>query len=69
MIPCPRCVGVRKWERYTEVEGISFEGYTGVEGGRPRLWNLQNLCPVPPYAALMGGFAKSPCGRAEGARG
>ena len=31
------------------VEGISFVGYTGVEGGRPRLWNLQNLCPLPPY--------------------
>ena len=32
----------------TEVQGISFVGYTGVVGGRPRLWNLQNLCPVPP---------------------
>jgi len=32
----------------TEVQGISFVGYTGVEGGRLRLWNLQNLCPVPP---------------------
>ena len=35
---------------HTEVQVISFVGYTGVEGGRPPLWNLQNLCPVPPYA-------------------
>ena len=32
----------------TEVQGISIVGYTGVEGGRTRLWNLQYLCPVPP---------------------
>jgi len=32
----------------TEVQGISFVGYTGSEGSKPRLWNLQNLCPVPP---------------------
>ena len=36
----------------TEVQGISFVGYTGVGSGRPRLWNLQNLCPVPPYIYL-----------------
>jgi len=35
----------------TEVQGISFVGYTGSEGSKPRLWNLQNLCPVPPYSA------------------
>ena len=34
----------------TEVQGISFVGYTGAVGGRLRLWNLQNLCPVPPYS-------------------
>ena len=33
---------------HTEVQAISFVGYTGVEGGRPRLWNLQNLWPAPP---------------------
>jgi len=32
----------------TEVQGISSVGYTGGEGSKPRLWNLQNLCPVPP---------------------
>jgi len=37
----------------TEVQGISFVGYTGTVGGRPRLWNLQNLCPVPPYSACL----------------
>ena len=39
------------YENFAEasVQGISFVGYTGVEGGRPCLWNLQNLCPVPPY--------------------
>ena len=31
-----------------EVQGISFVGCTGGEGSKPRLWNLQNLCPVPP---------------------
>ena len=30
----------------TEVQGITFVGYTGGEGGRPRLWNLQSLCLV-----------------------
>jgi len=32
----------------TEVQGISSVGYTRGEGSKPRLWNLQNLCPVPP---------------------
>ena len=36
---------------YTEVQGISIVGYTGVEGGRTRSWNLQYLCPVPPYVS------------------
>ena len=34
---------------HTEVQRISFVGYTGGEGGSPRLWNLQNLHAVPPY--------------------
>ena len=33
--------------RYTEVQRVSFVGYTGGEGGRYRLWNLQNLPAVP----------------------
>ena len=33
----------------TKVQGISFVGYTGFGGGGFRLWNLPNLCPVPPY--------------------
>jgi len=28
--------------------GQSSVGYTRGEGSKPRLWNLQNLCPVPP---------------------
>jgi len=32
----------------TEVQGISFVGNTEGEGSKPRWWNLQNLCPVPP---------------------
>ena len=40
----------RKTQLSTEVQGISFVGYTGGEGSKLRLWNLQNLCPVPPYA-------------------
>ena len=28
--------------------GLSSVGYTRGEGSKPRLWNLQNLCPVPP---------------------
>jgi len=35
---------------FTEVQRISFVGYTGGEGGSPRLWNLQNLHAVPPYS-------------------
>jgi len=30
----------------TEVQRVSFVGYTGGEGGSPRLWNLQNLHAV-----------------------
>ena len=45
-------------DEYSEVEGISFVGYTGVEGVRPRLWNLQNLCPVPPLAGDEQGLVK-----------
>ena len=33
--------------------GISFVGYTEVKGGRPSLWNLQNLCPVPLYVRVL----------------
>ena len=29
---------------------VSLVGYTGGESGSPRLWNLQNLHAVPPYA-------------------
>ena len=36
---------------YTEVQRVSFVGYTGGEGGSPGLWNLQNLHAVPPYAS------------------
>ena len=39
--------------RCTEVQGLSFVGYTGVQGGRLRLWNLQNLWPVPPYHSML----------------
>jgi len=35
-----------------QVQGISSVGYAGGEGSKPRLWNLQNLCPVPRYSAL-----------------
>jgi len=31
----------------TEVQRVSFVGYTGGEGGSLRLWNLQNLHAVP----------------------
>jgi len=34
--------------RFTEVQRVSFVGYTGGEGGSLRLWNLQNLHAVPP---------------------
>ena len=30
------------------VQRVSFVGYTGGEGGSPRLRNLQNLHAVPP---------------------
>ena len=30
----------------TEVQRVGFVGYTGGEGGSPRLWNLQNLHAV-----------------------
>lgn len=40
----------------TEVQRVSFVCYTGGEGGRIRLWNLQSLHAVPPYALS---FAKS----------
>ena len=33
---------------HTEVQRVSFVGYTGHEGGSPRLWNLQNLHAPPP---------------------
>ena len=33
---------------FTEAQGISFVGYTEGEGSKPGVWNLQNLCPVPP---------------------
>ena len=36
-------------EGITEGHTVSFVGSTGGEGSKPRLWNLQNLCPVPPY--------------------
>jgi len=45
------CVGMDR-SVHTEVQGISFVGYTGGEGSKLRLWNLQNLCPVPPYIQL-----------------
>ena len=32
----------------TEVQGLSFVGSTGGEDDGPRLWNLQNLGPIPP---------------------
>ena len=32
----------------TEVQRVSFVGYTGREDGSPGLWNLQNLHAVPP---------------------
>ena len=32
---------------HTEVQRVSFVGYTGGEGGSLRLWNLQNLHAVP----------------------
>jgi len=38
---------------YTEVQGTSFVGNTEGEGSKPRSWNLQNLCPVPPYCAVI----------------
>jgi len=38
----------------TEVQSVSFVGYTGGEGGSPRLWNLQNLHAVPPYGYWPG---------------
>jgi len=37
----------------TEVQRISFVGYTGGVGGSPGLWNLQNLHAVPPYELLF----------------
>ena len=36
------------YECAAEVQRVSFVGYTGSEGGSPRLWNLQNLHAVPP---------------------
>ena len=36
-------------EACTEVQGLSCVGSTGGEGSKPRLWNLRNLGPVPPY--------------------
>jgi len=41
-------------QTHTEVQRISFVGYTGGEGGSPSLWNLQNLRAVPPYEAPLG---------------
>ena len=38
------CSTKRSNFEFTEVQGIGFVGYTRVKGGRPRLWNLQNLC-------------------------
>jgi len=32
-----------KLETFTEVQRVSFVGYTGGEGGSLHLWNLQNL--------------------------
>jgi len=37
----------------TEVQRVSFVGYTGDEGGSSRLWNLQNLHAVPPYGGAV----------------
>jgi len=47
------CPFLARRHEYTEVQGISSVGYTGGEGSKPRLWNLQNLCPVPPYAKRL----------------
>ena len=33
---------------FTEVELLSFVCSTGGKGYKPRLWNIQNLGPVPP---------------------
>ena len=38
---------------HAEVQGIGFVGSTGSEGSKPRLWNLQNLCPVLPYTRVL----------------
>ena len=35
------------------VQRVNFVGYTGGEGGGPRLWNLQNLHAVPPYKIAL----------------
>ena len=33
----------------TEVQLLGFVRSTGGKGNQPRLWNIQNLGPVPPY--------------------
>ena len=38
---------------YTEVQRVSFVGYTGGKDGSLGLWNLQNLHAVPPYSTIM----------------
>jgi len=35
-------------EHTTEVQLLSFVCSTGGKGSQPRLWNIQNLGPVPP---------------------
>ena len=35
----------------TEVQRVSFVGYTRGEDGSSGLWNLQNLHAVPPYSS------------------
>ena len=42
----------------TEVQLLSFVCSTGRKGSKPRLWNIQNLGPVPPYAPLGKGKRK-----------
>ena len=35
------------------IQLLSFVCSTGRKGSKPRLWNIQNLGPVPPYSTSI----------------
>ena len=47
-------LGRRADHALTEVQLLSFVCSTGGKGSKPRLWNIQNLGPVPPYTYNLG---------------